>query len=156
LSLKGSSASTPQFFGDIQNNFRTQGAYVYNAEHGIVGGGSFGGWPPLSRWYAAWKERVAPGLPIMVFSGRLKASLEPESGSIEQVRIMRPLEASFGTSVPYAWKHQRGDPSTHLPQRRIVFLTSSQTYGRLAHRYIIDVRKGSGFKGSDIGTGTAA
>jgi phage gpG-like protein len=130
----------PQFFGDIQSNFRTQGSYVYNRDRGLTGG-RFGGWPPLSARYAAWKSKVAPGQPLMVFSGRLRASLEPDSPSIEQVRTIRPLEAILGTSVPYAYKHQHGDPSTHLPQRRIVFLASSQTYGRLAQRYIVDIRR---------------
>ena len=125
----------PQFFGDIQANFDAQGAYV-------------GGWTPLSVWYAAWKAKVAPGMPIMQFSGRLRASFDPDHGSIEQVRIIRPLEASFGTSVPYARKHQFGDPSTRLPQRRIVFLASSQTYGRLAHRFVTDVRQKSGLQGA--------
>jgi len=35
-------------------------------------------WAPLSRAYSRWKERVAPGRPILILTGRLAESLVSE------------------------------------------------------------------------------
>lgn len=119
----------PQFFADQRENFETFG-------------GKVGGWPPLSPRYAAYKSKVRPGRPLMVFDGWLKTSLTSKGGPIGAVRnerfsVFKPMAQSLliGSSAPYAKAHQLG--LGRLPQRRIIWLNSSAVYGRLAHKWAV-------------------
>jgi len=70
-------------------------------------------WEPLSDSYARWKERVAPGRPLMVLYGHTKASLTTSSakGSIAN---FSPMQLELGTAVTsergyhYPYAHQYG------------------------------------------------
>lgn len=115
----------PQFFGDAMRNIEASGRYV-------------GGWPPLSPGYAAWKSARYPGKPIMVLHGALKESFtwrgdHPGAGGVFRATANA---AEMGSGVLYAQKHQTGQGD--LPQRRLIFLASSQTYGRLLQRYLVE------------------
>lgn len=119
----------PRFFADQRENFESFG-------------GKVGGWPPLSPRYAAYKSKVRPGRPLMVFDGWLKTSLTSKGGPIGTIRherfsVFKPMPTSLliGTSAPYAKAHQLG--TSRLPQRRIIWLNSSQVYGRLAHTWAV-------------------
>jgi len=75
-----------------------------------------GGWAPLDAQYATWKMARFPGLPPMIRTGKLFASLAGANGSID---TMTNTSFSFGTSVEYAKFHQYG--TNKMPKRKIVF-----------------------------------
>ena len=78
-------------------------------------GGGRGGkkWAPLSRAYSRWKERVAPGRPILVLTGDLVLSLTTQTG--DTIQNEQPLSLSLGTKLPYAKYHQNG--TRRMPAR---------------------------------------
>jgi phage gpG-like protein len=92
-------------------------------------------WPPLSPRYAAWKALHYPGRPMMVLSGRLKASLTGRSS--DSIRRVGQKEFEFGTAVPYGVFHHFG--TSKMPQRRVVALTDDDQVGigKMIHRYCI-------------------
>lgn len=72
------------------------------------GGPASGPWAPLSAKYASWKAKVAPGAPINVLSGTLRAALV-DGGSANARREVSGSSLSFGTTgVPYASVKQTG------------------------------------------------
>ena len=82
--------------------------------------GSRGGrrWVPLSPAYKRWKDIVAPGMPILVLSGKMKASLVGRTGdTIEQ---FRPSSVTLGTRIRYAGYHQTG--TRRMPARPPIVL----------------------------------
>lgn len=82
--------------------------------------GSRGGrrWAPLSPAYKRWKDIVAPGQPILVLSGKMKASLVGRTGdTIEQ---FRPASLTLGTRIHYAKYHQTG--TRRMPARPPIVL----------------------------------
>lgn len=129
-----------QFYKDQLANFESQGKYV-------------GGWPPLSPRYAAYKSRVRPGRPMMVFNGVLKASLTSPGA---RYAVFKPQAQSviIGTSDPKAMAHQLG--RGRLPRRQILWLASSQTYGRLAHRWAVQQASTAGLQTTASGIGGVA
>lgn len=67
-----------------------------------------GSWAALSPRYAEWKARVAPGAPINVLSGTLRAALT-DGGSTNALRDVSDKSLTFGTkAVPYASIKQTG------------------------------------------------
>ena len=84
--------------------------------------GGLGKWQPLSRAYAAQKEKTHPGKPILERTGRLMRSLTGKTG--DTLLVKEKDEFGFGTAVPYAPFHQRGGGK--LPKRAVVDLSSSQ------------------------------
>jgi phage gpG-like protein len=78
-------------------------------------GGARGGkkWAPLSRAYSRWKERVAPGRPILVLTGDLVLSLTSRTG--DTIQNEQPLSLALGTTLPYAKYHQNG--TRRMPAR---------------------------------------
>jgi len=76
------------------------------------------GWVPLSERYGKWKEKHYPGMPILVRTGALKASL---TGGFAEGSIFdaMPAELKLGTSVRYAMYHQTGSikVADHPPKR---------------------------------------
>ncbi|MDQ2737385.1 MAG: phage virion morphogenesis protein [Actinomycetota bacterium] len=72
-----------------------------------------GGWAALSPKYRAWKERRYPGMPILVRTGALRASLTQRPFGVEHIG---PLEMTIGTALPYSRFHQQG--TARMPQRR--------------------------------------
>jgi len=75
-----------------------------------------GGWKPLDAQYGAWKASRFPGMPIMVRSGRLFASLTSLNNAAKSVGLTK---AEFGTTVEYAKFHQYG--TNKMAKRQIVF-----------------------------------
>lgn len=106
------------------------------------GAGPSGAWASLSARYGAWKARRYPGQPLMVRTGRLRASLlEASADSI--VDMSEAIRMRIGTAVPYAIYHQRG--GGFLPRRKLVDLTARQNlaFAREFQKYVnTDALKG--------------
>jgi len=83
-------------------------------------------WAPLSRGYARWKERIAPGRPILTLTGDLVLSLIRQTG--DTIHEEQPLSLSLGTRLPYAKFHQRG--TKRMPARPPIVLTR-QDYDKM-------------------------
>lgn len=92
-----------------KRQFRSEGRY-----------GS-GGWQPLSDDYAAWKDRVAPGKPIMELTGDLKKDLTTQPFALD---VREPHLFMVGTMDPKARWHQEG--AGRNPQRKVVSLPESE------------------------------
>lgn len=75
-----------------------------------------GGWKPLDAQYASWKMARFPGMPPLVRTGKLFASL---AGGMGAVDTMTNTSFSLGTTVEYAKFHQYG--TTKMAKRKIVF-----------------------------------
>lgn len=87
-----------------------------NAANFTSNGLLVGGWRPLEAQYASWKMTRFPGMPPMIRTGKLFASLSGANGPID---TMTNTSFSTGTSVEYAKFHQYG--TTKMPKRKIVF-----------------------------------
>ena len=112
------------FFGRAAEIVRQAVLYQFST----VGGRS-GGWAPLSPWYAAWKASRGYGMrPIMVLTGRLSKSLIDREGNV--IEEIHPDHMRWGTSVPYAAKHQLG--LGRLPQRKLIDLNQDDMSAMLA------------------------
>lgn len=74
------------------------------------------GWAPLSPRYAEWKAGAYPGRGILRASGRLYESLTKPGG--EAIRKATPRGMQFGTTVPYANRHNRGTGG--MPKREFL------------------------------------
>lgn len=82
-----------------------------------------GQWEGLTRQYARWKEKVAPGKPLLELTGALKASLtRPNArGSIRRVT---EDELVIGTAIVYSKFHQGG--TVKMVARPPIALTEQQ------------------------------
>lgn len=82
-----------------------------------------GQWTALTRQYARWKQKAAPGRPILELSGALQWSLtRPNArGSIRRVT---EDELIIGTAIVYAKFHQGG--TVHMVARPPIALTEQQ------------------------------
>jgi hypothetical protein len=73
------------------------------------------GWTPLTPRYAAWKERHAPGAPLLVLKGHLRESLTSPHGE-GSVYEVYPRELVLGSDIEVgtkrkwnlAYLHQKG------------------------------------------------
>lgn len=54
---------------------------------------------------------------ILIDTGRLRASVVVNAASADAIRQQRAFRFEWGTRVPYARKHQFGDPQRNLPPR---------------------------------------
>jgi phage gpG-like protein len=88
-----------------------------NAANFTSNGLLVGGWRPLDAQYASWKMTRFPGMPPMIRTGKLFASLSGANGSID---TMTNTSFSTGTSVEYAKFHQYG--TENMPARKIIFV----------------------------------
>lgn len=113
--------------------------------------GSRGGrkWANLSKGYKRWKERVAPGRPILFLTGRMAESLISETS--DSINESDSLSLSMGTRVHYAKYHQGGTTSfsyagvsysTRLPARPIINLKKNDY--ELMASYMVDLSGGYG------------
>jgi hypothetical protein len=69
-----------EILADVQRQFQTEG---------------FGRWKVLSPAYEAWKERVAPGRPMLVLTGSLRQYLTSEQSvqvAGDRLRALLPAE----------------------------------------------------------------
>jgi hypothetical protein len=90
-------------FGEIYTDFVELEGRNFDAE------GTPNAFRALTPKYAEWKLKHFGVLPIMVLRGTLRASLAGLGGSAMgegAVREIHPMDAYFGTTVPYARKHQ--------------------------------------------------
>lgn len=91
------------------------------ASEGAAGGQR---WQPLTRPYAARKEREFGAQPILQASGDLMASLtDPEA--LDAVLSLQPQELAMGTRNPTAVWHQRGT-KRGLPRRPPINFSEAQ------------------------------
>lgn len=90
--------------------------HLANASNFTSNGLLVGGWAPLDAEYAAWKMTRFPGVPPMIKTGRLFASLAGANASSFR---MTNTSLSVGTTVEYAKFHQYG--TTKMAKRKIVF-----------------------------------
>lgn len=99
-----------EFFEIQREQFTSEGA-----------AGAAGKWQELSPAYAEVKAQKWGSKPILQASGRLYTSLTQEGG--DNVSDIRKQEASFGTVVPYALAHQRGN---RVPKREVISFSEKQ------------------------------
>lgn len=77
--------------------------------------GSGGPWPPVSKPYALWKSKQGKSPEnILVFSGELRKSIVGRATN---------NEASVGTNIEYASRHQFGEGN--LPKREFLWLSEN-------------------------------
>lgn len=95
---------------------------------------------PLSPAYQRWKNQHFPNAPILVLSGRMKASLLGP-GADGSVWRPGPRSLEVGSEVPYAIYHQVG---THrMPARPPLRFTSTDApnVGKLLQAYVVEAWK---------------
>ncbi len=82
-------------------------------------GGAVGGWEKLKPKYAAWKKKKGFHKEVLQKTGLMRESLEKVGlGKSYNIERIEKQTMTFGTSVDYAYLHQKG--KGHLPQRRIL------------------------------------
>lgn len=102
-------------FGQILRDF-------YKSEQSIFKLKGPGQYPEISTKYGVIKKKkVGFEYPLLVFSGRLAASLLGPSNP-GSVAIITKLSLVFGTSVPYGIFHQSDAPRKKIPQRKFIFI----------------------------------
>lgn len=135
LSVRGSNLVVP--FEKVGEDLRDQLKERFDAE-GY-------GWQRLSTRYAAQKEKQYPGKTILRRKDRMYNSLVSKNapGNVSRVR---PLEAEFGTTVPYARHHQTG--GGNLPQREIFRLREQdkRQITKTLHTYLMMQAEELGFE----------
>lgn len=80
-------------------------------------------WADLTRQYARWKEKVAPGKPILELTGALRDSMTGPDAT-DSFRKIEPQELAIGTTLFYAEFHQTGTPK--MVARPVIALTKEQ------------------------------
>lgn len=95
-----------------------------------------GKYPPLNPKYAAYKNKVKPSAPILVFSGRLRDSVTG-SGNNESIINIGKESLVQGTQVPYAAALQKGS-SRGMPERKYYFIDEAQAgrFERILMNYV--------------------
>jgi phage gpG-like protein len=94
----------------LANRAASVALYGWVIENYDSEGGKVGGWTPLKPSTIREKERIGK-TKMLVRTGHLRASLVP---GYDQ------SNAWVASNVPYAVKHQEGDPDHNIPQRRIL------------------------------------
>jgi phage gpG-like protein len=130
---------------DLRPAFNQISSLFYNIEKKqFTSEGSYGsgGWKALSPKYAEWKARNYPGKPILQRSGRMMSSLTGQTG--DTVREMGPLWLRLGTSVYYAFFHQRG--TKYMPKRKPIELTEidKRNWVKAVQRFLVNMAREKG------------
>lgn len=116
-------AMAEQFGKTMTSQFRKQGGH------------SGSQWAPLSPAYAAWKQRLFPGKPILQLGGDLRDSLIKRPFGVDEVWDKGMV---VGTAVPYATYHQNG--TDRMPARPIIGKPTQQemkTFGDTLHSWVV-------------------
>lgn len=94
-----------------------------------------GKYPPLSPAYVKQKRKLAPGAPILVLSGKLKASVTG-SGSGDSIINIGENSLVQGTSAPYSRYVQEG--TKKMPARKFLFIDEAQAgrFERILGSYV--------------------
>lgn len=77
-----------------------------------------GRWVPLNKRYAAWKGQFFPGKRILRLTDRLYNEVTGKNKRSR--RINRSGLQILILGVPYWIEHERGNPTTNLPQREVI------------------------------------
>ena len=94
----------------VHDQFRTEGAHGLGSK-----------WQPLNPAYASWKRQQVGEQPILVFSGKMRASMI-SPGAI----TVSPRRLVYAPNTPdYAIKHQVGEPGDTPPQRQMIAVPMS-------------------------------
>jgi phage gpG-like protein len=122
--------------GQIRTDFHRIEAEQFDSL-GARGGDA---WKPLSKRYAAWKEKHFPMRPIMRLTGNLWAQLAIGTGMHTEIE---PLMLKMESTLDYAGMHQQGSPKTNLPARKLVSLTDGDKLGwvKMIQDYAYDKAK---------------
>lgn len=98
----------------------------------LKGGGKY---PPLNPQYAAYKKKIKPSAPILVFSGKLRDSVTG-TGNSDSIRNIGKQSLVQGTKVPYAKYVQEG--TRKMPPRKFLFIDDAQAlrFERLIADYV--------------------
>jgi hypothetical protein len=91
----------------VRDALRSREAQTFR-EHGPA-------WVPLSPAYASWKEMHYPGMPILEMTEDLRRSLT--EGSEYEIYEPTPFYMTWGTSLPYAYDLNKGDPPLMGPRQ---------------------------------------
>lgn len=112
--------------GDLRVPFGLIAADFYRSEQAIFALKSPGQYPDYvggekSRYASAKEKKKGFRYPLLVYSGRLAASMlgPANSGSINTIG---PTTMLIGTSVPYGIYHQSDQPRTKIPLRKFLFI----------------------------------
>jgi len=118
---------TQDILVDFKSIFRHWGDEFRQTMHGVFAGeGAFEGrsrWEALSPRYKQWKDAMAPGQPILVLTGEMRASLTQE-GHGAHIFDYNEEEMKIGTSDEKAQFHQHG--TYKMPQRKLLEMTQPQ------------------------------
>ena len=82
-----------------------------------------GKYAPLSKNYAAYKSKVKPSAPILVFSGDLRDSLTTTNS--DSILEWDKTSATVGTKIPYAAENQYG--TSNKPARPFLAISPEYT-----------------------------
>ena len=103
-------------FNAIGRDIRRELRKVFNAEGAYPGGQTR--WPELKPRYAAWKQRVAPGKPMLELSGSYKKSVTIRGARGNIHRVTR-RSIQLGSAIPYAIQMEQGVPKRNVSARPI-------------------------------------
>lgn len=113
---------------DIGEQFRTEGAFGLGSK-----------WQALNPDYARWKEQQVGDQPILVFKGTMRAAMMARSAVHVSARRM-----VYDPDAPdYASRHQKGDESRGLPQRKMVEIpmTERREIDRIFAMWLNSIRR---------------
>jgi len=108
---------------DLRIPLRLIAKDFYKSERAIFALKGKGQYPDITKGTKAEKRRLGYSVyPILKRTGRLADSLTKANDDEAINEITNKTVLTIGTKVPYAAKHQEGDLSINLPQRRILFI----------------------------------
>jgi len=126
---------------------------IHNEEKQVFSsGGSFDGrkaWVKLSDKYAARKNKIAPGKPILRLTDKLYKQATGKDGIYE----VSDTKMETGVNLPYARVHQYGYSEKNIPARPYLTIGKTQQgkWNAIMNKYIYDQSRKSGFSVVRVG-----
>lgn len=105
------------FFKNLNKPLEQIAADFYDTERQWFESEGGGRWKPLSPRYAAWKNSVFPGKPLMRMTDRMYREF---TGETKHYQLRNGSLSIYALGVPYWIEHDEGRPDTRLPQREIM------------------------------------
>ena len=93
-------------FSNKRTTEAVMGVYADHATD-MLGSQGRGNWPRLNPRYAAWKNKVRPGRPMLVFDGTLSRALTDINNRRFKAQT-KNARLTLWPDVPYAAAHQAG------------------------------------------------
>lgn len=114
--------------------------YIKSARKNWTDEGSPVKWAKLNPDYKRWKQKVKPGRPILVFTGKLRKSVLGKSR--HTIRVIKRKFAEFGTKHPLAGIHQnRPAGKFGVPREVIQFTRDIQAkFTKIMRNYLRRIR----------------